>query len=202
MSQTPISPLRQRMIEDMTVRKLGAATQRNYIRAVKALSEFLGRSPATATAEDLRRFQIHQSEAGAQPSAMNATVFPLDDTPLTNGSHSPMQLGATAAPPSAAPPALIGVARRRRAISSLRRNPHSARRARSPHYSRVPSLEAFGRRPRCLPNRRDGPASETLHISRPSRAGRDARSRADLRRSPCCLSAKGRPATRASPLPP
>jgi hypothetical protein len=45
------------MIEDMNVRKLGAATQRNYIRAVKTLSEFLGRSPATATAEDLRRFQ-------------------------------------------------------------------------------------------------------------------------------------------------
>ena len=60
MSETPISPLRQRMIEDMTVRKLGAATQRNYIRAVKALSEFLGRSPAAATAEDLRRFQGHR----------------------------------------------------------------------------------------------------------------------------------------------
>jgi hypothetical protein len=40
MSETPISSLRQRMIEDMTVRKLGAATQRNYIRAVKTLSEF------------------------------------------------------------------------------------------------------------------------------------------------------------------
>ena len=74
MSETPISPLRQRMIEDMTVRKFGAATQRNYIRAVKALSEFLGRSPVTATAEDLRRFQVHQSEAGAQPPTMNNTV--------------------------------------------------------------------------------------------------------------------------------
>src|SRR5215813_5112838 len=77
MSETPISPLRLRMIEDMTVRKLGAATQRNYIRAVKALSEFLGRSPASATAEDLRRFQVHQSEAGAQPSVMNNTVTAL-----------------------------------------------------------------------------------------------------------------------------
>jgi site-specific recombinase XerD len=74
MSETPISPLRQRMIEDMTVRKFGPATQKSYIRAVKALSEFLGRSPATATAEDLRRFQVHQSEAGVQPSAMNNTV--------------------------------------------------------------------------------------------------------------------------------
>src|SRR5262249_11025990 len=77
MSQTPISPLRQRMTEDMTVRKLGAATQRNYIRAVKTLSEFLGRSPGTATPEDLRRFQVHQSAAGAQPPVMNSTVTAL-----------------------------------------------------------------------------------------------------------------------------
>ena len=77
MSQEPISPLRQRMIEDMTVRKFGAATQRSYVRAVKTLSEFLGRSPASATAEDLRRFQVHQSEAGAQPSVMNNTVTAL-----------------------------------------------------------------------------------------------------------------------------
>jgi integrase/recombinase XerD len=77
MSETPISPLRQRMLEDMTVRKLGPATQKAYVRAVKALSEFLGRSPATATAEDLRRFQVHQSEAGVQPSAMNNTVTAL-----------------------------------------------------------------------------------------------------------------------------
>jgi hypothetical protein len=79
MSETPVSPLRQRMIEDMSVRKLGADTQRNYIRAVKALSEFLGRSPASATAEDLRRFQVHQSEAGAQPPTINNTVTALSD---------------------------------------------------------------------------------------------------------------------------
>src|SRR5262245_636707 len=77
MSEKPISPLRQRMIEDMTVRKLGAATQRNYIRAVKTLSEFLDRSPANATPEDLRQFQVHQSEAGAQPPVMNSTVTAL-----------------------------------------------------------------------------------------------------------------------------
>ena len=77
MSETPISPLRQRMIEDMTVRNLGAATQKSYIRAVKILSEFLGRSPATATPEDLRRFQVHQSATGAQPSVMNNTVTAL-----------------------------------------------------------------------------------------------------------------------------
>ena len=63
MSEKPISPLRQRMIEDMTVRKLGAATQLNYIRAVKTLSEF----PAARghrDGGDLRRFQVHQSGSG------------------------------------------------------------------------------------------------------------------------------------------
>jgi len=77
MSDTPISPLRQRMVEDMTVRKFGAATQQSYIRAVKTFSEFLGRSPGSATAEDLRRFQVHQSATGAQPSVMNNTVSAL-----------------------------------------------------------------------------------------------------------------------------
>jgi integrase/recombinase XerD len=77
MSQQPISPLRQRMIEDMTVRNFGSETQRNYIRAVKTFNEFLGRSPATATPEDLRRFQVHQSGSGAQPPTMNHTVTGL-----------------------------------------------------------------------------------------------------------------------------
>ena len=56
------------------MRKLGEATQRNYIRAAKLLSEFLGRSPSTATAEDLRRFQVHQSGTGARPPVRNSTV--------------------------------------------------------------------------------------------------------------------------------
>jgi hypothetical protein len=55
MSETPISPLRARMIEDMSVRKFGEATQRDYIRHVKTFSTFLGRSPATALPEDLPR---------------------------------------------------------------------------------------------------------------------------------------------------
>ncbi len=49
-----ISPLRQRMIEDMTLRKLAPKTQSGYIRVVKHLTRFLGHSPDTATAEDLR----------------------------------------------------------------------------------------------------------------------------------------------------
>ena len=57
-STKPISPLRRRMIEDMTMRKLSPKTQTAYIRAVKKLTRFLGRSPDTASAEDLRRFQL------------------------------------------------------------------------------------------------------------------------------------------------
>ena len=55
MSETPSSPLRQRMIDDMRVRKFGEKTQNDYIRHVKTFSTFLGRSPALATADDLRR---------------------------------------------------------------------------------------------------------------------------------------------------
>src|SRR5258707_3317845 len=64
MTDTPISPLRRRMIEDMTVRKFTARTQEGYIRAVKGFSAFLGASPATASAEDLRRYGLHLVESG------------------------------------------------------------------------------------------------------------------------------------------
>jgi integrase/recombinase XerD len=61
MSEKPISPLRARMIEDMSVRKFSEKTQNDYIRHVKTFSTFLGRSPATAIPEDLRRYQVHQT---------------------------------------------------------------------------------------------------------------------------------------------
>ena len=72
-----ISPLRARMIEDMTVRNFGAHTQSDYVRAVKKLAAFLGRSPDTATAEDLRRFQIDLVGNGVTPSTVNNTVTAL-----------------------------------------------------------------------------------------------------------------------------
>ena len=53
-----ISPLRQRMIEDMRLRKLAPKTQDAYIRAVKKLGDYLGHSPHRITKEDLRKFQI------------------------------------------------------------------------------------------------------------------------------------------------
>ena len=65
MNTDAISPLRQRMIEDMNARKLCAGTLRGHIRSCKRFAAFLKRSPDTATAEDIRRFQLHLSETGA-----------------------------------------------------------------------------------------------------------------------------------------
>jgi integrase/recombinase XerD len=65
------------MIQDMTVRNFVPDTQREYIRAVKKLAVFLGRSPDTATAEELRAFQVHLTETGANPPTINATVTAL-----------------------------------------------------------------------------------------------------------------------------
>ena len=71
-SPRPISPLRARMIEDMIVRGFKEDTRRDYVRHVRALAAYLGRSPDTATAEDLRRFQLHQTQIGVQPPSMIA----------------------------------------------------------------------------------------------------------------------------------
>jgi integrase/recombinase XerD len=72
-----ISPLRQRMLDDMRMRKLGESTQKAYIRAVEQLTRFLGRSPDTATAEDLRSYQLHLVDAGATPARLNNLITGL-----------------------------------------------------------------------------------------------------------------------------
>jgi integrase/recombinase XerD len=77
MTEECISPLRQRMIEDMSLRHFGEKTQKDYIRAVKNLTIFLGRSPDTATAEDLRLFQLHLTESRVRPPTINFTVTAL-----------------------------------------------------------------------------------------------------------------------------
>lgn len=71
------SPLRQRLIDDMTMRRFSHETQRNYIRDVGRFATWLGRSPHTATAEDLRRFQIEQQDAGVPAPTMNSIVAAL-----------------------------------------------------------------------------------------------------------------------------
>jgi integrase/recombinase XerD len=64
MSTDAISPLRQRMIEDMVARKLGPQSQRSHIASCKRFATFLKRSPDTATPDDVRLFQLHLIESG------------------------------------------------------------------------------------------------------------------------------------------
>ena len=79
MTDEAMSPLRQRMIEDMTIRKLAPKTQQGYIRSIKDFTRFLGRSPDTASVEDVRRFQLHLVEAGAHRSTVrpSSAITPL-----------------------------------------------------------------------------------------------------------------------------
>jgi integrase/recombinase XerD len=77
MTDAPISPLRRRMIDDMTVRKFATRTQEGYIRAVKNFSAFLGASPDTASAEDLRRYRLHLVASGAGVSTINHSLTAL-----------------------------------------------------------------------------------------------------------------------------
>jgi integrase/recombinase XerD len=73
----PVTPLRQRMLDDMAMRALRSRTQHDYIRHVRAFAAFLGRSPDTATAEDVRRFQLHQREHGVGEGTISGSVSAL-----------------------------------------------------------------------------------------------------------------------------
>jgi len=77
MTDQAMSPLRRRMIEDMTIRKLGAKTQHDYVQRVKDFAGFLDRSPASASKEDVRRYQLHLSSSGVRTPKINATVSAL-----------------------------------------------------------------------------------------------------------------------------
>ena len=72
-----ITPLRQRMIDDMRMRRLSPKTQASYIRAVRQFAGYLGRSPDTATVEDLRNYQLHLVDHGTSPISLNAAITGL-----------------------------------------------------------------------------------------------------------------------------
>ena len=76
-SNQSTSPLRQRMIDDMTMRKLNPKTQAGYLRAVKNFTRFFRRSPDLASAEDLRGFQLQMVEQGVSSTTLNATITGL-----------------------------------------------------------------------------------------------------------------------------
>ena len=72
-----ISPLRRRMIEDMTVRNMSPATQRSYISAVSKFSRYFGRSPDRLTLDDVHAFQVHLVSTGISWPGLNQIVCAL-----------------------------------------------------------------------------------------------------------------------------
>src|SRR5829696_2094448 len=77
MTHASVSPLRQRLIDDMTIRHFAPRTQQAYIRAIRRFSAFLGASPDQAGFEDVRRYQLFLSETGASPPTINHAVTAL-----------------------------------------------------------------------------------------------------------------------------
>ena len=77
MTDERTTPLRERMIEDMRIRGLGDKSQQAHIRAVKDFAAFLGRSPDTATPEELRAYQLHMTDTNVTPSVYNTRITAL-----------------------------------------------------------------------------------------------------------------------------
>ena len=77
MTEKAISPLRQRLIDDMAIRQLGPKTQHEYIRHVKSFADFVGRSPDKTTAEDVHRYQLHLGSIGTTIPTVNAGASAL-----------------------------------------------------------------------------------------------------------------------------
>jgi site-specific recombinase XerD len=77
MTDQAMSPLRRRMIEDMTIRKFAPKTQHDYLQRVKNFTAYLDRSPDTANSEDVRRYQLHLTVSGVGVPTVNQTVSTL-----------------------------------------------------------------------------------------------------------------------------
>ena len=85
-----MSPLRRRIIQDMTIRNFVPKTQHDYIRSVKNLTMFLGRSPDTATNEDVRRFQLHLSSDGISAASGRSDYLEKSLDRNTTGRSAPL----------------------------------------------------------------------------------------------------------------
>lgn len=77
MTQEKMSPLRERMMEDMRIRGMGDKAQKSHIRAIKDFAGFLKRSPDKATSDDLRAYQLHMTDTGVTPSTFNTRIVAL-----------------------------------------------------------------------------------------------------------------------------
>jgi integrase/recombinase XerD len=87
-----ISQLRQRMIDDMTARQLGPQTRQHYIRGCKRFAAFLGRSPETACADDIRRFMTSELDKGHQSASATIYASGLDFLRKRQGMRSSILL--------------------------------------------------------------------------------------------------------------
>ena len=74
MKEEKMTPLRTRMIEDMRIRDMSVKTQQAHIRAVRYFAEFIGRSPDTATPDELRAYQLHMTDNGVSTGVFNARI--------------------------------------------------------------------------------------------------------------------------------
>jgi hypothetical protein len=92
-----ISPLRRRMIDDMTIRNLSPATQRSYLHAVAKFSRHFGRPPDRLDLEDARAFQVHLVATGISWPALNQTVCALRARPLRRHAALPFSCCASSA---------------------------------------------------------------------------------------------------------
>jgi len=96
-----ISPLRRRMIEDMTVRNMSPATQRSYVSAVSKFSRYFGRSPDKLTLDDVHAFQVHLASTGISWPGQNQIVcalrffYGITARPGDGSRADPVRAGAT-----------------------------------------------------------------------------------------------------------
>ena len=151
-SSRPSQPGCQPQHWPTTPRPPSGSTRHEHDRSVQRRSRFLLRWSATGC-DDARAIEASDTTFAAP---IMAVALPLS-VPQPVQTRSPTAAINSARTPIPSPPP-----------EPPRPNPHSARGTVAAHLSRVPSLEAFGHRPRCLPHRRDGPASETLHKLRSS----------------------------------
>ena len=154
MSEKPISPLRSRMIEDMTMRNFVEKTKNDDIRHVKTFAAFLGRLPDQAQPEDLRSFQVHQTDAGVRPPTINGSVaalrFLFHDHARPGGHIPPPYVRSRAAQDSGNSEPRGGSASHRGSTGPRSTRPCSPRRRRGP--ARVRGRGAQSHRHRQPPN--------------------------------------------------
>ena len=137
----PASPLRARMIEDMSVRGFSEKTRNDYIRNVRAFTAFIGRPPDTATAEDLRRFQLHQTPSGLQPPSVNSAVSALRFFFTVTLDRPDLARRLTVVRQPLRLPAVLSVEEGRRARSTRQHSPPpTAPGCASPRWSRSRSM--------------------------------------------------------------